>query len=88
MSWTIRFDTTCYKELKKFNSEAQQLIINYLINRILKLEHPKQLGKQLRYRLKEYWRYRINKYRIICKLEKNDLIILVIKIGERDDVYD
>ena len=88
MSWTIRFDASCKKELKKLDHETQKLIINYLVNKILKLNHPKHLGKQLRYGLKEYWRYRISKYRIICKLQEDVLTILVIKIGNRDIVYD
>lgn len=88
MSWKVRFDESCKKELRKLDKEAQELIINYLINKILKVDHPKQLGKQLRYGLKEYWRYRIDKYRIICKHQEETLTILIVKIGKRDNVYD
>jgi len=34
------------------------------------------------------WRYRVGKYRIICNVKNNELIIEVLKIEKRDKVYD
>jgi mRNA interferase RelE/StbE len=51
------------------------------------LEHPKLSGKALGANKKGLWRYRMDKFRIICKLEEEALVILVIKIAKRDVVY-
>ncbi len=88
MNWIIKIDDKCKKELKKLQIQSRNLIKRYLYNRILKLEHPKQAGKALRSRLKGLWRYRVDKFRIICRIEEEQLVILVIEIGKRDEVYD
>ena len=61
---------------------------SYLNNKIAKLNHPKQLGKPLKHKLKGLWRYRINKFRLICQIQEDKLIILVVKVAKRDVVYD
>ena len=54
---------------------------------VLKQNHPKQLGKVLTGNKKGLWRYRVDKFRIICKIEENILTVLVLKIAIRDVVY-
>ena len=59
-----------------------------MYTRVLGLEHPKLFGKALRNNKKGLWRYRVDKFRIICKLEEDKLIILVVAIAKRDVVYE
>ena len=86
--WKIVFSRTGEKELKKLGRQSQSLIRNFLYTRILELNHPKQSGKALSANKKGYWRYRVDKFRIICKLEEDKLVILIIKIAKRDVVYE
>lgn len=88
MVWKINFEPDAGKQLKKLDKYSQQLIRNYLKDKVLILEHPKMLGKPLKYNLKGYWRYRIDKFRIVCDLQEDVLMILVIKIAKRDVVYE
>lgn len=46
-----------------------------------------RIGLSLKGRLKGLWRYRIGNYRIIGQIRDNNMIILIIKIGHRRDVY-
>jgi mRNA interferase RelE/StbE len=43
--------------------------------------------KQLKGELGEFWRYRVDDLRIICRIEDDKLIVLVVKVGHRKDVY-
>lgn len=86
--WKIVLTKSAQKALTKLSQDKQEFILEYLYNHILILQHPKQLGKALRHDLKGLWRYRIEKYRIICKIEEDKLIILVLRIGKREVVYD
>jgi mRNA interferase RelE/StbE len=86
--WKIEFKIKAKKELNKLDKQSQQEIQRYLNETILNLHYPKQLGKALRYDLKAYWRYRVNKFRIVCELYEDRLVILVIKIAKRDVVYE
>lgn len=85
--WQITLNKNSQKILTKLTKDYQEEILEYLYNRVLKLEHPKQVGKPLRKDLKGLWRYRVGKFRIICDIQEDKLVILVIKIGERDGVY-
>ena len=86
--WQIVFSRTGEKELGKLSHQSQSLIRNFLYTRILELNHPKQSGKALSANKKGYWRYRVDKFRIICKLEESKLVILIVKIAKRDVVYE
>ncbi len=86
--WKIEFDLDARKQFRKLDQQSQKTIQSYLNKKVLKLENPKELGKPLRHTLKGKWRYRVDKFRIICKLKEDKLIILVVKIAKRDVVYE
>jgi mRNA interferase RelE/StbE len=88
IKWKIVFSKTGEKELNKLSHHYQSLIRSYLYTRILELNHPKESGKVLSHNKKGLWRYRVDKFRILCKLEEEKLIILVVKIAKRDVVYE
>jgi mRNA interferase RelE/StbE len=54
---------------------------------VLALEDPRQLGKALTGDKGGLWRYRIGDYRAICKLEDEKLIVLVLDLGHRREIY-
>ena len=88
VKWKVVFSQTGEKELSKLSHQQQSLIRSYLYTKVLGLEHPKLFGKALRNNKKGLWRYRVDKFRIICKLEEDKLIILVVAIAKRDVVYE
>lgn len=55
---------------------------------MLKLDHLKLLGEALLHNLKGLWRYRVDKLRIICRIEEESLTVLVLEIGKRDAIYE
>lgn len=86
--WKIEFDEKARKQFYKLNKQSQVQLQTYLNTKILRLDHPKQSGKALSGNKKGYWRYRMDKFRIICKLEEDKLVVLVVKIAKRDVVYE
>ena len=88
VKWKVVFSQTGEKELSKLSHQQQSLIRSYLYTKVLGLEHPKLFGKALRNNKKGLWRYRVDKFWIICKLEEDKLIILVVAIAKRDVVYE
>ena len=51
------------------------------------LEADPFLGKSLKGQLKGQYSYRVGRHRIIYKVQKNVLIVYVIDIGHRRDIY-
>jgi mRNA interferase RelE/StbE len=59
-----------------------------LENRVVTSNDPRQLGAALTGNLKGLWRYRIGDYRIICRIEDRALIVVVVIVGHRRDIYE
>ena len=87
MAWTIEFTLSAERELQKIDRRWQRGILDYLDHRIAPLDNPRRHGKALVGDLKGLWRYRVGDYRLLCRLEDNRLVVLVITIGHRSDVY-
>ncbi|MFM7394099.1 MAG: type II toxin-antitoxin system RelE family toxin [Cyanobium sp.] len=88
MAWTLRISETAKRQLKKLDRSTAQILLRYL-NRVLQeAEDPRQRGKALTANLAGLWRYRIGDYQVICQIEEQALILLVVKVGHRSDVYE
>ncbi|MEX2517313.1 MAG: type II toxin-antitoxin system RelE/ParE family toxin [Gammaproteobacteria bacterium] len=88
MGWKIEFVSSAEKDLKKVGPEASRRIIRFLRERIIKLDNPRALGEPLHGpELGKFWKYRIGQYRIIASIEDSELVILVVRIGHRSQVY-
>ena len=87
MRWTYSFDERAVKELKKLGRQAQREILKYLDERIATEEDPRRFGKALRGERAGLWRYRVGDYRMICSLKEGQMLVLVLRVGHRRDVY-
>lgn len=87
MGWTIKFDSKVEKSLLKLGKPAAKQILSYLKNNVLERDDPRTLGKELKGNLGGLWRYRVENYRIICSIEDDKMVILVVRVGHRKNVY-
>ena len=56
--------------------------------RVAKLDERRSIGEALHgSRLGEFWKYRVGDYRLICKIEDDRLIVLVLRVGHRKEIY-
>jgi mRNA interferase RelE/StbE len=88
VKWVYRFDARALKELKKLGTQAQRDLISYLDDRVLGEGNPRKLGTPLKGNLTGLWRYRVGDYRILCQIKDSELLILVVAVGNRKDIYD
>lgn len=87
MAWAIEYTDVARRQLRKLDKPSARRILDYMDQRIAPLEDVRTLGKALRGPLGEFWRYRVGEYRIICELHDKELRVLVVRIGNRKDVY-
>ena len=87
MAWTIRYTETARNQLRKFDKQTAQRIVDYMDERVARLENPRDIGKALSGPLGGLWRYRVGDCRIICDLQDQVLCVLVMRIGNRREVY-
>nr|VFK51091.1 MAG: mRNA interferase RelE/StbE [Candidatus Kentron sp. TC] len=85
--WTVEFDDTAAKELRELDRQAQGDIPRCFRNRVATDETPRRFGKPPSGDLADLWRYRIRDYRMICNIEDEKRIVLVVRVAHRKDVY-
>jgi mRNA interferase RelE/StbE len=88
MTWRIEFAPGAAKELDKLDPPVSRRILAFLNERVGRLDDPLMLGEALKgSRLGELWKYRVGDYRVICALDDGVLKILVVRVGNRREVY-
>ncbi len=88
MIWTIEYDLLVQKEMRKIDPQTRQRIRTFLQERVAALDNPRQTGAALQgSELGSFWRYRVGDYRIICDIQDHKLVVLVVEIGHRREIY-
>jgi mRNA interferase RelE/StbE len=88
MAWKVELSAEADRELSKLDSQHRTRILKFLGGRVAKLDDPRSIGQALHgSRLGEFWKYRVGPYRLICKIEDDRLIVLVLRIGHRKEIY-
>jgi mRNA interferase RelE/StbE len=88
LAWLIKIDDEAQKDLAKLDKQIAKRITTFLRDRVAVLDDPRSIGEALKgSRLGDFWKYRVGDYRIISSIEDGALRILVVKIGNRREVY-
>lgn len=87
MTWIVRFERQALRQLTKLPKSVQDRISNYMKNRVARFEDPRDVGDPLTGKYRGYWKYRVGDYRVIAKIMDEELVVLVVRIGHRREVY-
>jgi mRNA interferase RelE/StbE len=87
MAWKVEISPTALKQLDKLDRAVARPILKFLHERVAILDNPRTIGGKLQGTLSEFWKYRVGDYRIICSLEHERLVVLVLRIGHRSEIY-
>jgi mRNA interferase RelE/StbE len=88
VNWVCRFSESAKRELQQLDRQGQKDILAYIEKRIATAEDPRCFGKPLRAELAGLWRYRVRDYRLLCQIKDDVLLVLVVSVGHRKNVYD
>lgn len=88
MAWSIKILEGAEKELAKLDKAVARRVIAFLKERLQKLSDPRSIGEALKGKeFGELWKYRVGDFRIIARIEDKQLLILVVRVGHRKNVY-
>ena len=87
MAWKIEFDRGARRELEKLGKTVSDRILRFLHERIETLDDPRRVGERLQGTLREFWKYRVGDYRLICSLKDDRMVVVVVRVGHRRDSY-
>ena len=88
MAWTIELDQAAVRDVDTLDTPPRRRILAFLHDRVATLDNPRRIGEALTgSTLGEFWKYRLGEYRIIASIEDHAVCVLVVKSGNRREVY-
>lgn len=87
MRYSVRFSLSAQRSFNKLDEPVKEMILAWILKHLEGSINPTSMGLALKGNLKGLWRYRIGKYRIIAEINQHELIIVVIEVGHRKNVY-
>jgi mRNA interferase RelE/StbE len=85
VSYAIRFTPKAAKQVSKLDPAAAKRIRSFLEQKLAQLDNPRLLGKKLVN--EEFWRYRVGDYRILTYIDDDQVLILIVEVAHRREVY-
>lgn len=87
MSWRVEYSNRAAKTLRKMDRFDRTMILEWVDRNLEGCENPRAHGKSLTGNYSGMWRYRVGKYRILCRIEDGALVVHALEIGHRREVY-
>lgn len=88
MMYKVEFTARALKELKKLDRHTAALLLGWIRKNLENCENPRLYGKGLTANRSGEWRYRVGDYRLIAKIDDSRILILVLSVGHRRDIYE
>ncbi len=87
MKYKVEFTEKALKQLKKMDRHTASLILGWIRKNLEGCENPRQHEKGLTADKSGQWRYRVGDYRLLAEIEDDRIVILILSVGHRRDVY-
>ena len=85
--YTVEFTKEALRQLKKLDKYTAMMIVAWVRKNLEGCENPRQHGKGLTANRSGQWRYRVGDYRLIAEVQDSRIVILILNVGHRRDVY-
>ena len=85
--YQVRFTKNALKQLTKLDKAVSSLILGWIRKNLEGCDNPRTHGKALVENKSGQWRYRVGDYRIVAEINDDEILILVVNIGHRSNVY-
>lgn len=85
--YKVKYSSKAIKNLRKLDKYTRNLIYAWIDKNLVACENPRIYGKGLAKNKSGQWRYRVGDYRLICEIKDEEIIILVLEIGHRREIY-
>ena len=87
MAWAIDYADTARNQMRKLDKQTARRIVDFMEERISALANPRDSGKALTGLMSGLWRYRIGDCQVVCDIQDGALRVLVVQVGNRQNIY-
>ena len=85
--YTVEFTKEALRQLKKLDQYTAMMIVAWVRKNLEGCENPRQHGEGLTANHSGQWRYHVGDYRLIAEIQDSRIVILILNVGHRRDVY-
>ena len=87
MIYALKYEEKAVKQIRKLDPSARRLIKSWIEKNLLNTDNPRQHGKALTGSLSQFWRYRVGDYRILAEINDTEIVIIIVEVGHRREIY-
>ena len=87
MKYHVELTIEAKIKLKKMDRYTAAFILGWVRKHLEGCSDPRQHGKSLTANHQGEWRYRVGDYRLLADIQDDKILILILTIGHRRDVY-
>lgn len=87
MAWKVEFTDIAERTIEKLDPQVRKRINSFLRERVASSEDPAAIAEPLQGEFRGLWRFRIGDYRVICDIRRKYLLVLVLDVGHRREIY-
>lgn len=87
MNYTVEYTPQAVKELKKLDKQTRALLYGWIEKNLVGCDNPRLHGKGLTANYSGRWWYRVGDYRLIAEIQDEKVVILILTVGHRRDIY-
>jgi len=85
--YTAEFSDRFLKGIRRVDPANRRIVAEWINANLLENDEPRQFGKALKGTLSGFWKYRVGQFRIIAKIDGDKIILLLLDVDHRKDVY-
>ena len=85
--YSVIISPAAEKDIAKLDKPIKQRVKKYIQEKLEGCENPRKYGSALEGELRTFWRYRVGNYRLVAEIKDDQVIILVVGVDKRNDIY-
>ena len=85
--WKVEFTDIAVRKIGQLDPQVRKRIIGFFRERVVHASDPASLAEPLRGEFRGLWRFRIGDYRAICDIQRKQVLVLVLEVGHRKEIY-
>ena len=86
-NYHVVYEKAARKAIEKLDKTIRKRILDFIDNKLEGCENPRFSGRNMIEYPNANWRYRVGDYRILADIQDDKIVILVVKVDKRSDVY-
>ncbi len=87
MPWKVEYTDIAERKINKLDPQVRGRINGFFRERVTSIDDPACLAEPLVGEFRGLWRFRIGDYRAICDIQRRHILVLVLDIGHRKEIY-